>query len=95
MLLLACLLAGTKNPKYVLENIAAFDVRLSKEELAELEQAVPRSAVCTVSSVDPSHASMQLCPLEHLCPETSAHMLHVIRKILCPVARHALFPYMP
>ena len=45
-------LAGTKNPKYVLENIAAFDVRLSKEELAELEEAVPRSAVCIVLCFD-------------------------------------------
>ena len=60
--MLSCLLAGTKNPKYVLENIAAFDVRLSKEELAELEQAVPRSAVFTVSGVDPSHSSMQSHP---------------------------------
>ncbi|KAL3146583.1 hypothetical protein ABBQ32_000822 [Trebouxia sp. C0010 RCD-2024] len=48
---------GTKNPKYVLENIAAFDVRLSKEELAELEEAVPRSAV-TGHRFPASHAKL-------------------------------------
>lgn len=36
---------GTKKLKYLEENIAAFDVKLSKEEMAELEAAVPRDAV--------------------------------------------------
>ena len=36
---------GTKKLKYLQENIAAFDIKLSKEELTELEAAVPRDAV--------------------------------------------------
>ncbi len=36
---------GTKNIKYLAENIAAFDVKLSKQEMTELEEAVPHSAV--------------------------------------------------
>ena len=36
---------GTKNIKYLEENIAAFCVKLSKQEMTELEEAVPHSAV--------------------------------------------------
>lgn len=36
---------GTKRVKYLEENIAAYDVKLSKEELAEIEQAVPHDQV--------------------------------------------------
>lgn len=36
---------GTKNVKYLEENIAAFHVKLSKEEMSELEAAVPQDAV--------------------------------------------------
>ena len=36
---------GTKNPNYLLENIAGFDIKLSQEEMAELEDAVPHEAV--------------------------------------------------
>ena len=32
---------GTKQVKYLEENIAAFGVKLTKEELAEIEEAVP------------------------------------------------------
>ena len=36
---------GTKNIKYLEENIAAFQIKLSKQELAELEEAVPHHEV--------------------------------------------------
>jgi len=36
---------GTKSIKYLEENIAAFNVKLSKQEMTELEEAVPHSAV--------------------------------------------------
>ena len=36
---------GTKRVKYLEENIAAFDVKLSKEELAEIDQIVPHNEV--------------------------------------------------
>lgn len=36
---------GTKRVKYLEENIAAFNVKLSKEELAEIDQIVPHDAV--------------------------------------------------
>lgn len=36
---------GTKNIKYLEENIAAFQIKLSKQELAELEEAVPHDDV--------------------------------------------------
>ena len=36
---------GTKNIKYLEENIAAVAVQLSKEEMSELEDAVPHNAV--------------------------------------------------
>ncbi len=36
---------GTKTIKYLEENIAAFNVKLSKQEMTELEEAVPHSAV--------------------------------------------------
>ena len=36
---------GTKRVKYLEENIAAFDVKLSKEELAEIDQIVPHDEV--------------------------------------------------
>ena len=36
---------GTKRRKYLDENIAAAAVELSPEELAQIEQAVPRSSV--------------------------------------------------
>lgn len=39
---------GTKNIKYLEENIAAFYVKLSKQEMTELEEAVPHSAVSLV-----------------------------------------------
>ena len=37
---------GTKRAKYLEENIAAFNVKLSKEELDEIGQMVPVDAVC-------------------------------------------------
>ena len=37
---------GTKRLKYLEENIAAFNVKLSKEELDEIGQMVPVDAVC-------------------------------------------------
>ena len=40
------LLAGTKRVKYLEENIAAFNIKLSKEELAEIEEAIPHGQVC-------------------------------------------------
>ncbi len=42
---------GTKNPKYLEENIAAFDIKLSKEEMTELENAVPRDAVSRLTGL--------------------------------------------
>jgi aryl-alcohol dehydrogenase-like predicted oxidoreductase len=36
---------GTKRVKYLEENVAATDVRLSQEDLTALEQAIPRDAV--------------------------------------------------
>lgn len=39
---------GTKNIKYLEENIAAFDVKLSKQEMTELEETVPHSMVSLV-----------------------------------------------
>ena len=36
---------GTKRVKYLEENVAATDVKLSAEDLQALEQAVPRDAV--------------------------------------------------
>jgi aryl-alcohol dehydrogenase-like predicted oxidoreductase len=36
---------GTKRRKYLEENIGALDVRLGKEDLAEIEAVFPRSAV--------------------------------------------------
>ena len=36
---------GTKSIRYLEENIAAFNVKLSKQEMTELEEAVPHSAV--------------------------------------------------
>jgi len=36
---------GTKTLKFLRENIAAFDIKLSKQEMTELEQAVPHVAV--------------------------------------------------
>ena len=36
---------GTKNIKYLEENIAAFQIKLSKQELTELEEAVPHNDV--------------------------------------------------
>jgi len=36
---------GTKTLKFLRENIAAFDIKLSKQEMAELEEAVPHVAV--------------------------------------------------
>src|SRR3954453_22807182 len=48
---------GTKRVKYLEENVAALDVRLTDEDLAALEEAVPRSAVAgdrygDMSSID-------------------------------------------
>lgn len=37
---------GTKRIKYLEENIAAFDVKLSKEDLAWLDENVPHDQVC-------------------------------------------------
>ena len=34
--------------KYLEENIAAFDVKLSKEDLVEIEEAIPHDQVCPV-----------------------------------------------
>lgn len=39
---------GTKQIRNLEENIAAFHVKLSKEELDEIDQAVPHDQVCTV-----------------------------------------------
>src|SRR3954452_13247995 len=36
---------GTKRVKYLEENVAAADIRLTEDDLSELEQAVPRGAV--------------------------------------------------
>ncbi|KAL0053153.1 hypothetical protein WJX82_001619 [Trebouxia sp. C0006] len=36
---------GTKTLRFLQENIAAFDIKLSKQEMAELEEAVPHAAV--------------------------------------------------
>jgi aryl-alcohol dehydrogenase-like predicted oxidoreductase len=36
---------GTKRRKYLEQNVAAADIRLSPEELTELDQAVPRGAI--------------------------------------------------
>ena len=36
---------GTKNIKYLEENIAAAQIQLSKQELTELEQAIPQDQV--------------------------------------------------
>lgn len=40
---------GTKQTKYLDENIAAFDVKLSKQELAEIDQLIPHDQVCKCS----------------------------------------------
>ena len=39
------LFSGTKRVKYLEENIAAFNIQLSKEDLAEIEEAVPHDKV--------------------------------------------------
>ena len=39
---------GTKRIKYLEENIAAFNVKLSKQELAEIEEHVPHDQVRTL-----------------------------------------------
>ncbi len=36
---------GTKTLEFLQENIAAFDIKLSKQEMTELEEAVPHVAV--------------------------------------------------
>ena len=36
---------GTKTLRFLQENIAAFDIKLSKQEMTELEEAVPHAAV--------------------------------------------------
>ncbi len=36
---------GTKTLRFVQENIAAFDIKLSEQEMTELEEAVPHAAV--------------------------------------------------
>lgn len=36
---------GTKQIKYLEENIAAFDIKLSKQELAEIDQLIPHDQV--------------------------------------------------
>jgi aryl-alcohol dehydrogenase-like predicted oxidoreductase len=46
---------GTKRVKYLEENVAATDVELSREDLAALEQAVPRDAVAGDRYGDMSH----------------------------------------
>lgn len=48
---------GTKNVKYLQENIAAFHVKLSKEEMSELEAAVPQDAVAGERYAAMSHLS--------------------------------------
>lgn len=37
---------GTKQVKYLEENLAAFDVKLSKQDLAEIDELVPHQQVC-------------------------------------------------
>ncbi len=51
---------GTKNPKYLEENIAAFDIKLSKEEMSELENAVPRDAVSAFTDVTTTDQCLHL-----------------------------------
>jgi aryl-alcohol dehydrogenase-like predicted oxidoreductase len=46
---------GTKRVKYLEENVAATDVRLSEEDLTALEQAIPRDAVAGDRYGDMSH----------------------------------------
>jgi aryl-alcohol dehydrogenase-like predicted oxidoreductase len=46
---------GTKRVKYLEENVAATDVRLSQEDLTALEQAIPRDAVAGDRYGDMSH----------------------------------------
>jgi aryl-alcohol dehydrogenase-like predicted oxidoreductase len=46
---------GTKRVRYLEENLAATDVELSPEDLAALEQAVPRDAVAGDRYGDMSH----------------------------------------
>lgn len=48
---------GTKSIKYLEENIAAFNVKLSKQEMTELEEAVPHSAVAGDRYQGMSHIS--------------------------------------
>ena len=36
---------GTKHPKYLEENIAAFNIKLSPQELTAIEEAVPHAQV--------------------------------------------------
>ena len=50
---------GTKNIKYLEENIAAFQIKLSKQELAELEEAVPHN--------DVSYKNVLACDLISAC----------------------------
>lgn len=53
---------GTKNIKYLEENIAAVAVQLSKEEMSELEDAVPHDAVShSIASMN----TLQSCQLLH------------------------------
>lgn len=37
---------GTKQIKYLEENIAAFDVKLSQQELADIDELIPHDQVC-------------------------------------------------
>jgi aryl-alcohol dehydrogenase-like predicted oxidoreductase len=46
---------GTKRVKYLEENVAATEVRLSQEDLTALEQAIPRDAVAGDRYGDMSH----------------------------------------
>ncbi len=42
---------GTKRIKFLEENIAAFNVKLSKQELAEIDESVPHDQVCCCNHV--------------------------------------------
>ena len=88
---------GTKNPKYLEENIAAFDIKLSKEEMSELENAVPHDAVnpLTVLPHDDCHCLLSLVHLlTHTDPNApfQAHLATIHTHAHCLALNVVLSP---